>query len=269
VEVGLADPHPMQNACELARNGDDRAQQVRPLGDPQAPRAQGGPCSDAQQKACSRLAKHLPNGDITLLGDTGFIVDGGSGLMSSRGQSKMRADRSRSRKAPRVIDIDFERQLGQLRWLDRHRRQSHMYRIGDRWPDTLATHQPPQIEAVRPNKKRHRVRAALDAAHLSAKRNGTSRRGKPWRLLRTHRLRYDDIRRAAAAKEEWSPASLYLKMKERWSAADRSWPVNGEAVIRNTLEIHCPTCACYDGGPKVFMHIDRGVWALSAASAAN
>jgi hypothetical protein len=40
------------------------------------------------------------------------------------------------------------------------------------------------IEVVRPNKKRHRVRAPLDGAHLSAKRNGTSRRGKPWRLLR-------------------------------------------------------------------------------------
>ena len=40
------------------------------------------------------------------------------------------------------------------------------------------------IEAVRPNKKRHRVRAPLDAAHLDAKRNGTGRRGKPWRLLR-------------------------------------------------------------------------------------
>jgi hypothetical protein len=78
-----------------------------------------------------------------------------------------------------------------------------------------------------------------------------------------------DLTAVMGAKEEWSLSSLYLKMKERWSAADRSWPVNGEAVIRNTLQIHCPTCACYDGGPKVFMHIDRGVWALSAASAAN
>jgi hypothetical protein len=75
-----------------------------------------------------------------------------------------------------------------------------------------------------------------------------------------------DLTAVMGAKEEWSLASLYLKMKERWSAADRSWPVNGEAVIRNTLETHCPTCACYDGGPKVFMHIDRGVWALSAAN---
>jgi hypothetical protein len=78
-----------------------------------------------------------------------------------------------------------------------------------------------------------------------------------------------DLTAVMGAKEEWSLSSLYLKMKERWSAADRSWPVNGEAVIRNTLQIHCPTCACYDGGPKVFMHIDRGVWALSAASDPN
>src|ERR1700751_2274205 len=99
-------------------------------------------------------------------------------------------------------------QLGQLRWLDRHRRQSHMDGIGDRWPDTLATHQPPQIEAVRPNKKRHRVRGALDAAHLSAKRNGTSRRGKPWRLLRAHRPKHDDIRRAAGKYPPAKPGAL-------------------------------------------------------------
>jgi putative tryptophan/tyrosine transport system substrate-binding protein len=36
----------------------------------------------------------------------------------------------------------------------------------------------------RPNKKKARRWAPLDAAHLYAKRNGTSRRGKPWRLLR-------------------------------------------------------------------------------------
>jgi len=41
---------------------------------------------------------------------------------------------------------------------------------------------------VRPNKKRHRVRAPLDAAHLPSKRNGTSRRGRPWRLSRSRDL---------------------------------------------------------------------------------
>jgi hypothetical protein len=44
--------------------------------------------------------------------------------------------------------------------------------IGDRWPDTLATHQR-LIDAVRLNKKRHRVRAPLDAAHLHV--NATAR----------------------------------------------------------------------------------------------
>jgi hypothetical protein len=29
---------------------------------------------------------------------------------------------------------------GQQRWLDRDQRQSHITTIGDRWPDTLATH---------------------------------------------------------------------------------------------------------------------------------
>jgi hypothetical protein len=71
--------------------------------------------------------------------------------------------------------------MGQQCWLEEHRRQSYVIRIGDRWPDTLATH---LIETVRPNKKRHRVRAPLDAAQLYTKCNGTGRRGKPWRLLR-------------------------------------------------------------------------------------
>ena len=53
--------------------------------------------------------------------------------------------------------------MGQQRWLEEHRRQSHMINIGDRWPDTLETHRR-LIEAVRPNKKRHRVRLPLDAA---------------------------------------------------------------------------------------------------------
>jgi hypothetical protein len=34
VEVGFADPHPVQDAGKLARRRDDRAQHARPLGDP-------------------------------------------------------------------------------------------------------------------------------------------------------------------------------------------------------------------------------------------
>ena len=40
------------------------------------------------------------------------------------------------------------------------------------------------VEVVRPNKTRHRVRLQIDAAHLHVKTQRTSRRGKPWRLLR-------------------------------------------------------------------------------------
>jgi hypothetical protein len=36
VELGLADPHPMQDARELARDRSDRAQHARRFGDPQA-----------------------------------------------------------------------------------------------------------------------------------------------------------------------------------------------------------------------------------------
>jgi hypothetical protein len=67
------------------------------------------------------------------------------------------------------------------------------YGIGDRWPDTLETHQR-LIGAVRAMARQARLRSTpLDAAHLHA--NATQRRaveGNPWRLLRvatqpTHR----------------------------------------------------------------------------------
>ena len=77
-EVSLADPHPMQDTSELACYRDDRTQHARPLGDPQPPSAQARPFPYPQQKACGGLAKRLSNGDVTLLGDATFIVDGGS-----------------------------------------------------------------------------------------------------------------------------------------------------------------------------------------------
>jgi hypothetical protein len=82
--------------------------------------------------------------------------------------------------------------IGQWGWLDKYQRQSHVMTIGNRWLDTLATLPAASLRAVRPNKKRHRVRLQLDAAHLHAKRNGTGRRGKPWRLLRA-RVPYDRL----------------------------------------------------------------------------
>jgi hypothetical protein len=38
--------------------------------------------------------KRLPNGNVALLGDAAFEVDGCSGLVSPRRQAKMRPDRS-------------------------------------------------------------------------------------------------------------------------------------------------------------------------------
>jgi hypothetical protein len=70
--------------------------------------------------------------------------------------------------------------MGQQRWLEEHRVQSHVTLIGDRWPDTLATHSR-LIEAVGPNKKRPRSITARRSE--PPQRNGKSRRGKPWRLL--------------------------------------------------------------------------------------
>jgi hypothetical protein len=69
MEVGLADPHPVQNTCQLPRNSSDCAQHARPLGNPRPPLPQGRPFPHPQRKACGRLAKRLPNGDIALFGD--------------------------------------------------------------------------------------------------------------------------------------------------------------------------------------------------------
>src|SRR6202795_181880 len=78
--------------------------------------------------------------------------------------------------------------MGQQSWLEEHRRQSHVTRIGDRWPDTLATHPPASLKVacVQIRASTGCVRAPLDTVPLR-KRNGTGRRGKPWRLLRVAR----------------------------------------------------------------------------------
>jgi hypothetical protein len=69
MEVGLADPHPMQNACQLARHRDDRAQRARPFGHPQAPCPQCRPFPHSQQQARGRFAQRLADGDVALLTD--------------------------------------------------------------------------------------------------------------------------------------------------------------------------------------------------------
>src|SRR6185369_17495453 len=45
-------------------------------------------------------------------------------------------------------------------WLEEHRRQSHVIKIGDRWPDTLATHHRLIEGRVRPNKSEHGLRSS-------------------------------------------------------------------------------------------------------------
>lgn len=48
------------------------------------------------------------------------------------------------------------------------------------------------IEAVRPNRMRHRVRLQIHAARLHVQTQRTSRRGKPWRLLRMSGTRIEN-----------------------------------------------------------------------------
>ena len=79
--------------------------------------------------------------------------------------------------------LPFHR-MGQQCWLEEHPRQSHVIRIGDRWPDTLATHPPASLKVacVQIRASTGCVRAPLDTVPLR-KCNGTSRRGRPWRLF--------------------------------------------------------------------------------------
>jgi hypothetical protein len=120
VEVGFVDPHSMQDACELARDCDDRAQHARPFGDPQAPRPQCRPFPDPQQKACGRFTQRLPNRNVTLLANTAFIGDLRSRLVSPRRQAKMRSNRSRSRKASGISYSHLERKGGDTDTRQRH-----------------------------------------------------------------------------------------------------------------------------------------------------
>ena len=72
--------------------------------------------------------------------------------------------------------------IGQHHWLEEHRRQSHLTTIGDRcpthWQRTRAS-----FEAVRPMASRYGLRSTQHTS-TQTQRNGTGRRGKPWRLLR-------------------------------------------------------------------------------------
>lgn len=94
----------MQNARELARDRNDRAQHARALGDPKTPGTQRGPLPDSQQKARGRLAKRFPDVDIALFGNPSLIVDRCPRLMPPGRQAKMRTNGSRSGKAQWVVD---------------------------------------------------------------------------------------------------------------------------------------------------------------------
>lgn len=63
-----------------------------------------------QQQACGRLAKRLAYGDVALFADASFVIDRRARLVPPRRQAKMRTHRSRSGKAMRVVDANFERQ---------------------------------------------------------------------------------------------------------------------------------------------------------------
>src|ERR1700688_1287363 len=93
-EVGILDPHAMQDASELAGDGNDRAHHVRSLGDPKTPGPRRRPRLHAHEKTRGRLAKRFAAADATLFANAHFIVDRSAGLMSLGRQAKMRANGS-------------------------------------------------------------------------------------------------------------------------------------------------------------------------------
>ena len=80
--------------------------------------------------------------------------------------------------------------MGQQCWLEEHRRQSHLTRTGDRWPETGNAPNGLIEGRLRPNKSEHGLRS-ITARHSTLRKcNGTSRRGTtPWRLLHVVSLR--------------------------------------------------------------------------------
>src|SRR5580765_5387094 len=121
--------------------------------------------------------------------------------------------------------LPFHR-MGQQCWLEEHRRPSHVIRIGDRWPDTLATHPPASLKVacVQIRASTGCVRAPLDTVPLR-KRNGTSRRGRPWRLfacgqIYAKKLKYELGRLAAISRGLWRALRLGLRIAVSIS---RSW----------------------------------------------
>jgi hypothetical protein len=72
--------------------------------------------------------------------------------------------------SPFCIAPVFHR-MGQQCWLEEHRRQSHVIRIGDRWPDTLATHPPASLKvACVQIKSEHGLRSSTARRSTSTQR---------------------------------------------------------------------------------------------------
>ena len=112
VEVGFADPHPVQDTGKLARDRDDRAQHARSSWRSAGPRPAmptiSGPVATGLRPP--RIAP--PEPQRRPAADAALIVDRRSRLVSPRRQAKMRSDRSRSRKASGIIYRHFERKGG-------------------------------------------------------------------------------------------------------------------------------------------------------------
>lgn len=55
---------------------------------------------------------------------------------------------------------------------------------------------------------------------------------------------------------------LYRLVQEIRAQANRSWPENAEAAIRQALQAHCADSSQYQGATDLFRNVERGRWAL-------
>jgi hypothetical protein len=92
--------------------------------------------------------------------------------------------------------LPFHR-MGQQRWLEAHRHQSHMMSIGHRWPDTLATHPPASSKVAC---VQERARAAFEdrsTQYLYANATARAVEGDLGGFLRVARMRTSPLGAAA------------------------------------------------------------------------
>ena len=122
--------------------------------------------------------------------------------------------------------------MGQQRWLDRHRRQSHIQDkdIGGRCPDTLGTLSA-SFKGAAP------TAWAFDAAHLHANptQRRTSRRGKPWRLLRVNAQRVPRPFFALGKRSGWG---WVLRTTSAAFRAARPWSLPAPVSVGSRAMLH-------------------------------